>query len=619
MKGDDDMKKKIIAVLIAVLTVVGVMSTVSFADTGVSEIYTNETISASLLAQETYTDAFGMNVLVTAYSADPAKAGQEVIAYVINHCGEYPGTESDVSIVSDYIAEGYTVVVLDYGKDPLAVSPTVEVSVAEIYTKIRNSKKFIGDANIDTYKVFVVPSGYRIAKDVVYFEMAKNSSQAALDQIVSKWNTQEQNIKAVYNKFGEEYATKTDNGDGTYKYALTDKGRAEDIYDIIMKDGHYLTAEDTQLKMDIIYPSQPRDGYKSPVAVLASSGTPRSNGMAHATRVHNIGFLFRGYTGVCYDHEYYPFINLDNGGWGHMEPAYTIQGCDGTKTHTVAIRCIKYYADEYGYSAEKIGVFGHSKSSWSSLLSNPESENLPESNQGEFPPVVELPFLKDKNGNDLNADITCSYHSMGNGSSRYASYLTSQNVPTIICNGQKDSGNGNSYWEKEKAAYNKSGIEFLAIPMEDEGHTYPIGDDTVYDYNRYVAFCKFFDYYLKDTAPEILYSSVKDGRLNDLKTTTAKYSSSSTADRWQIIEGDKLFVQFVAPVTEWSFLDAVKVEDASGNEVEGSWYAQGNGNKWIFDGKLAEGETYTLTVADNKVSDKYGRTVAEGITVSFTK
>ena len=610
------MNKSLIAVLLSVLTVVGIMATVSFADSGVSEVYTDETISSSLLAQETYTDAFGMDVLVTSYSADPTKEGQEVIAYVINHCGEYPGTESDVSIVSDYISKGNTVVVLDYKKNPLAVSPTVETSVAEIYTKIRTAESFVGGAVIDTAKVFVVPSGYRIARDVVYFEMASHSSQAALDHIVNKWNTQEQNIKAVYNKFGEEYATKTDNGDGTYTYALTDKAYAEDIFDIIMKDGHYMTVEDTQLKMDIIYPSQPRDGYKAPVSVLASSGTPRSNGMSHATRVHNIGFLFRGYVGVCYDHEYYPFINLDNGGWGHMEPAYTIQGYDGIKTHTAAIRCVKYYADEFGYSAEKIGVFGHSKSSWSSLLSNPASENLPE-NGGTYAAIGEQPFLKDVDGNELNADITCSYHSMGNGSARYAKYLTTQNVPTIICNGQKDSGNGNSYWEKEKAAYIKSGIDFLAIPMEDEGHTYPIGDDTVYDYNRYVAFCKFFDYYLKDTEPEILYTSVNEGQLKDLKTTTDKYSS--TSEKWSVIEGDKLFVQFVAPVTEWSFLKAVTLEDANGNAIEGTWYAEGNGNKWIFDGKLVDGTSYTLTVADNAVSDKYGRTVEQGIEVTFTK
>ena len=39
----------------------------------------------------------------------------------------------------------------------------------------------------------------------------------------------------------------------------------------------------------------------------------------------------------------------------------------------------------------------------------------------------------------------------------------------------------------------------------------------------------------------------------------------------------------------------------------------------IHDGVLEEGESYTLTVANNTVKDKYGRYVADGITVKFTK
>lgn len=618
MKGDDDMKKRIIAILIAVLTVIGVMSTVSFADTGVSEIYS--LFAENKVSESTYTDSFGMKVDITTYSDSNYASNGAVILYVINHMGEYPGTDSDEDIISDLLADGYIVSVLDYHDNPLSVSPNIESSVQTIRLEMMKKGTYLGGLTFDSSKTYVLPAGYRIARDIVYFELAKHGSQSSLDYTVEIWNTQESVAKAVYNQLGETYATKTDNGDGTYKYALTAKAKVDNVYDIIMKDGTYMTDEDMELRLDIIYPSSPTN--EVPVAVLASSGTPRNSSTAstsHADRIQFTGFLFRGYAAICYDHEYIPFMNSDVGGWGHFEPAYTLQSRDGVKMHTAAIRCIKYYADEYGYSSEKIGVFGHSKSSWASLLSNPESENLPENNQGDFPPISGTPFLTDKNGNALNADIACCYHSMGNGSARYANYLTTQNIPTIICNGQKDSGNGNSYWEKEKAAYIKSGIEFLAIPMENNGHTYPIGDDTVYDYNRYVAFCKFFDYYLKDTAPEILYSSVKNGRLNDLKTTTVKYSAGTAADRWQIIEGDKLFVQFVAPVTEWSFIEAVKVEDSSGNEVKGSWYAQGNGNKWIFDGKLSEGATYTLTVADGKVSDKYGRVVEEGITVEFTK
>ena len=630
MKGDDKMKK-IITALLAVVLVIGVAATVSFADAGVSEIYT--LFADKQLEQNKITDDFGMEVIVTSYADDTVTGNESLILYVINHCGEYPGTEDDETIIADYLAEGYVVAVLDYQDAPLAVSPNIEISVQTIRAKFRGANAigsepakskevYLGSRNgtINPNNTFVLPAGYRLARDVVYFELMTYGSQEGINATVKTWNTQESVAKALYNAGYTDMVTRTQKGvnsknEPTYSYAMKEEAKAKTWEDIIMKDGSKMTIEDTQLKMDIIYPSQPIK--ETPVAVLASSGTPRGNNGVKVNRQHNLGFLFRGYTTVCYDHEYMAFMNTELGGWGHFEPQYTVQSYDGIKTHTAAIRCIKYHADIYGYSDSKIGVYGHSKSSYSSLLSNPESENLPEGNS-ECPALNEQPYLTDKNGNPIDASINCSYHSMGNGSSRYASYLTTQNVPTIICNGQNDTGNGNSYWAKEQAAYKKSGIEYLAIAMEDLGHDYPNGDDTVYDYNRYEAFCKFFDYYLKDEAPEILYTSVNDGQLKALITTTTKYDADDHQP-WRIEEGDELFVQFVAPVTEWSFLDAVTLTDSNGQKVEGKWFAEGNGNRWIFGGELVEGESYTLTVADNTAADKYGRIVKDGITVTFTK
>jgi hypothetical protein len=617
-----DMKKKILSVILAVIFVVSVVSTASLAQAEEYEILSS--LSTYQKNQETITDSFGMQIKATTF-ASVAEDSAPVAIYVTNHNGEYPSQATDEECVSYLLDEGYIVVVLDYQDNPLAVSPNIEESVQGIRKNIYSSAKYLAGMSYSKDNTYVIPAGYKIVRDIVYFEMATQSSNEAIKNFLSVWNTEKSsNTSSLQKKlaaaFGSEYAYKTDETDdsGNPYYAITDKVRAETWDKIIMKDGSYMTAEDTQLKLDIIYPAKPVK--EAPVAVLAASGTPRNGSTfstSHIERVHHTGFLFRGYATVCYDHEYMPYMNTAVGGYGHCEPAYTIQGYDGVKTHTAAIRCVKYYADEYGYSKTKIGVFGHSKSSFSSLLSNPTSENLLE-NSGACAPIGEQPYLTDKNGAPLNADIVCAYHSMGNGSSRYKSYLTSSNVPTIICDGQKDSGNGNSYWEAEKAAYIKSGIEFLAIPMEDQGHTYPVGDDSVYDYNRYLAFCKFFDYYLKDTNPEILYTSVNDGQLKDLITSTTKWGNSNH-QKWQIIEGDTLFVQFVAPVTEWSFLEAVSLKDSDGNAVEGYWYTQGGGNKWIFEGDLKEGKTYTLEIADNTAKDKFGRTVEEGTSVTFTK
>ena len=626
------MKKKIFAILLAVMFILSVMSTASFVQAEGYEVLSS--LNLTPVNQEKITDSFGMDIMATTFvKGTPNNA--PVALYVINHNGEYPDIQTtDEEIVEWLLDEGYVVLVLDYQDDTRAVSPAIETSVQAIRISVMKSKKYMSGTSIDTTKTYVIPAGYKIARDIVYFEMATQSSQEAINNFVNYWNngtktsrTSNNLHKNILDKLGSEYIveeTRVEDGKDVTYYVVTDKLRAGKWEDITMKDGSKMTAEDTQLKMDIIYPASPSK--EVPVAVLAASGSPRNSSTAstgHADRIQHTGFLFRGYATVCYDHEYYPYDNLDVGGWGHSEPSYTIQGYDGVKTHTAAIRCVKYHADEFGYSKTKIGVFGHSKSSFSSLLSNPTSEQLLE-NSGACPSIglKDMYYLEYKDGTPINADIACAYHSMGNGSSRYKSYLTSSNVPTIICCGQNDSGTGCSYWEDEKAAYIKSGIEFLAIPMEDEGHTYPIGYDTVYDYDRYIAFCRFFDYYLKDTAPTLLYTSARGGQLKDLITTRnplGKTSSIPQTEAWSIVEGDTLFVQFVAPVTEWSFLDAVSVKDSNGNEVEGTWYAQGGGNKWIFEGELVEGKTYTLTVADNAVSDQYGRIVKDGITVEFTK
>jgi len=630
------MIKKIIAIALALITVLGVMSTVSFAETGEATLY--DTFSDNKLGEtQSFTDtATGLTAKLTTYVDDNYESNSAVIIYVINHDGEYPGLEEDDSIISDFLKEGYTVVVADYfGNNGLAKSPAIEESLTAIRKDIVVSAKYLNGAEIDTSKTYVVPAGYRIERDVVYFDMSKSATQAALTATLNTYNTNRVAGAFYYYPYTSASNDVSDaehpfrhmvdvSSDG--KFSFKDEYKAKSLYDIMMRDGTKMTDDDMQLKMDIVYPSQPIT--ETPVAVLAASGTPRNGSVfstSHLARIHGTGFLFRGYTFVCYDHEFFPFMNVDAGGWddglASRAPGefgnninYTTQQYDGVKTHTAAIRCIKYYADEFGYSKEKIGVYGHSKSSFVSLLTSSSPENIVEGDKYAGKPLGEQPFLTDKEGNSLDASITCAYHSMGNGSSRSRYIVNSQCVPTMIACGQKDTGTGCQYWESEKTAYRNSNSEFIAIDMIDIGHDFPYGVDPVYNYDRYVAFCKFFDYYLKDTAPEILYSSLVDGKIKGIETTTYLWteSQSSTSKQWKEINGDKLFVQFTAPVTEWSFLEAVSLKDSNGEEVEGSWYAEGNGNKWIFAGKLSSSETYTLTIADNTVKDKYGRTVKKG-------
>ena len=48
----------------------------------------------------------------------------------------------------------------------------------------------------------------------------------------------------------------------------------------------------------------------------------------------------------------------------------------------------------------------------------------------------------------------------------------------------------------------------------------------------------------------------------------------------------------------WLFLFRKRTEFSNSN-------AEGDGNKWIFKGELSASKTYTLTIDDNNVKDKY--------------
>ena len=59
---------------------------------------------------------------------------RDTIFYVINWNGERIGQESDVSILSDYISQGYVVITVDYKSNEKAKSPDIEHSLAVLKT-----------------------------------------------------------------------------------------------------------------------------------------------------------------------------------------------------------------------------------------------------------------------------------------------------------------------------------------------------------------------------------------------------------------------------------------------------------------------------------------------------
>ena len=536
--------------------------------------------------------------ITTYYRTTTAAAPAGAVLYVVGHCEPRVGTDSDINIINDLLDDGYIVAVVDFLDNPDAVSPYLDCAMSILRYEVGVRKQFVGDYYVSdlVYDTFILPAGYRMVRNIEFFDVPKQAAAGTLEYIVS-----------CYNK------------DAT-KNAITNKGyewaKAETINDVIMPNGLPINDVESgnydkflKYRLDIYYPSIPDEKTEIPVFALASSSDKRTqlNTTGVVDRLFGAGALFGGYALAVYDHEYTSFM-LGRDSWGHIDGAgFTLQSANGVKMHTAAIRCIKYYAEDYGYSNEKIGVAGHSKSSYVVTLSGPNPDKFYESGvysgQKRNDSYGEQPFLTYRdNVTPITSDVTCVYHSMGAGSINRQHFLTPSNVPTYIACGVLDNANPapRDYWEQEFKDYQEMGIPFAAAYMPKIGHTYPpYKADPIYGYNYYKSFRAFFDYYLKGDAPEVMYTGVEvDGTVN---------------------MGDKgLFIYFSAPITEWSLLKSVSVTDTSGNEVEGTWIADCGSTRWVFKtDNLIIGNEYTLTLGDT-AADINKNTIKNGVTQTFT-
>lgn len=386
-----------------------------------------------------FDEVIGAEVDVSVYSKlDTEGEDLPVAVYVINHQNERVGGKSDIYCMYKLLKE-YVVVVIDYQNSPLAVSPKLEESAHKFNYQVSQGQ-FLADINFNPAKTYLIPSGCLIKRDVVYYELMKSAPKGFQERTVDIWNR-------------SETETKVTSAGGNY-------ARASELSDIFMKNGDPINKQNPdgsypylEYKMDIVYPVNP---IKEVPLILGASSSAEKNYSrlnSNTERYLSAGFMLNGYAWAIYDHEYLPF-QLGDYGWGHIEPIYSLQGYLGNRSHTAAVRCAKYYADELGYSKNLVGVYGHSKSSWCSLLSdqvltstNPDdlTENnvYPGYQQKETYGPQPYQFYKD--GSRINADITCIYHSMGEGTNRAKKYVKADLVPTMVGVGEKCQYNS---WEK---------------------------------------------------------------------------------------------------------------------------------------------------------------------------
>ena len=464
--------KRAVALLLTVMLVLTALPLSVFA--------TGETVSASGLTftgitddtngeltqykqyETTWTEStyIKADVKLTVYfDTENATETRDVIFYVINWNDEGVGrigTDSDTKIILENIkAEASVesgnraaVIVVDYGGNENAVAETIEYSMATVRAAFadgtldvwKNPTAAMAEENPDTTTitvsvhknhVYVLPAGYNLKRDVLFFETDVHASLGTLNHVMSSWNTQiaynpddstaakryaaGKLPKAVNYAWhtGDANCTCTANGADNECYAgapQTKNGEVIPYTNIITHTGDKTTCEyphsvltatsckeestvnvnwapvvsrvedcvksdgspmDYNCRLDIIYPSGTNVA-ETPVFAQAATQSPRmtnigtlstddydKDGVASVkARVAFVGFTFSGYTGVAFDYAYVPMARGDH--YGYIDN-YGTHWQNGAKVARAAIRCVRYWAEELGYSSTLIGAAGISK------------------------------------------------------------------------------------------------------------------------------------------------------------------------------------------------------------------------------------------------------------------
>lgn len=100
-------------------------------------------------------------------SVSNAPQAVPLVIYLRGLAAPRVGTESDASIVADYRAQGFLVATLDYRGDARARWPHLNRDLAALRVQLHR-REWLGDRALDTARIFIVPAGYRLKRDVVF-------------------------------------------------------------------------------------------------------------------------------------------------------------------------------------------------------------------------------------------------------------------------------------------------------------------------------------------------------------------------------------------------------------------------------------------------------------------
>lgn len=589
-----------------------------------------------------------------------------IIFYVINHTSyERIGQEDDVSILQDYIDQGYVVVTVDFKSHANATSPYIEQALVKLQAAFDDCENdaALKDLNVYTsYRyIYVLPEGCRIERDVWYWDSSIWGAKGTMDAYRNKWN-QKISYESSYTWVDDKGDTHTNEVD-YYKV-----GNLETVEEMIAKVGQYVDKKgyssdnnrkpiEYKLSMNIIYPSQPKKGYEVPVYVQEGTGYTREDGVGTGYRRGTFNaFALNGYACAQYDHDYWPFLYR----WGYQfynsGSDYTL-GVNLPRNALAAMRCIRSLASELGYSQTYLGAAGISKATVGlSALSLKNNENYPfgkvsykdvlnndkevkyseggiegdiRDESGAVVKSIIQPFsyYDEEHTQKVSSDSCVTYISSGDGYKRLfgtGSLASYEKVPLLVSGGLRDNYNCYNYWDESVVWFEEHLTEnWLPLTQLDQGHAYPVGDDTEFGYNRGVTMLKYFDIYLRpdeDRVPEVLWATPFNGA-SDVACSTKWTVGPYTPYGWEMDSyyyPQAIQIRFLDAVDPASVNSGVTVTvTETGAKVKGTWVASQNDALYTFecDG-LTPGTRYTIDITSG-VKGKNGVALAETRKIGF--
>ena len=662
-----NLSKRIISGIIAVLLLIAMLPTAVFAEPlmaasnvggtskGVDAMIAIESALSSKKIGKTTTVAndgyIGIPLEVSVYhGGGTVKSGYAidatpVVIYVVNTQVKRIGTDSDVDIIKSMLDRGYIVVIFDYLNNVKATSPDIDWSVQGLRPKVVNRTFFSGTSlpSGSYHNNMVVPAGYNIEFNHVFFEIDKHGADGIFDKTIEIWNNdfrsyhrkklvkwvdENGNRKAVQNGFDGSAPVWLDangNVSASGEYVRVNHTKAERVEDLVKPDG---TPVDWNLYMHVTYPTNP--GYDVPVMALACSASHLAGGTQTADRPQLSGFAFNGYATVTFDHGFFPMARTDhfdfysgtvsatgNTGVTNDGGAYCLQHYDNVRIDTAAMRYIRYLSAsdhaKYSFNSTSVGVYGNSKGGWTTHLGeeNPETgiqrRIVPGYNgksryeNGKTTDIYvgdyvidggeEQPWLT-YNGEKIDSGADLVYAGCSGG--QYT--ITSAHAPTFIsCQLTDGSFYGNSNLMVN--ACKTADVPSLWFEVA-QGHTLASIPDMRYGVNTYNAFFDFCNYYLRGDAVKVLYVHRDAERHSGMPSNAP------------------ITVKFTGPVSK-SEVEKITLVSSDGKTVTGKWSALFGNTEWTLEAPTLDCDTvYTLTVPAG-LEGKNGKAMTSPFTYEF--